>query len=80
MARGSGVSHAYGLAGLTDGDVIRQGSVDLGQGPYLARVYARFMIPLGKERDTADRGQDQVPGSGTVSPYRNQSRQVRAER
>jgi len=63
MARGSGVSHAYGLAGLTDGDVIRQGSVDLGQGPYLARVYARFMIPLGKERDTADRGQDQVPGS-----------------
>jgi carbohydrate-selective porin OprB len=62
MARGSGVSHAYGLAGLTDGDVIRQGSVDLGQGPYLARVYARFMIPLGKERDTADRGQDQVPG------------------
>jgi high affinity Mn2+ porin len=62
MARGSGVSHAYGLAGLTDGDVIRQGSVDLGQGPYLARVYARFMIPLGRARDTADRGQDQVPG------------------
>ena len=62
MARGSGVSHAYGLAGLTDGDVIRQGSVDLGQGPYLARAYARFMIPLGKERDTAERGQDQVPG------------------
>jgi high affinity Mn2+ porin len=62
MARGSGVSHAYGLAGLTDGDVIRQGSVDLGQGPYLARAYARFMIPLGKARDTADRGQDQVPG------------------
>ena len=62
MARGSGVSHAYGLAGLTDGDVIRQGSVDLGQGPYLARAYARFMIPLGKERDVADRGQDQLPG------------------
>ncbi|HZS59087.1 MAG TPA: carbohydrate porin [Gemmatimonadaceae bacterium] len=62
MARGSGVSHAYGLAGLTDGDVIRQGSVDLGAGPYLARAYARFMIPLGRERDTADRGQDQVPG------------------
>jgi high affinity Mn2+ porin len=62
MARGSGVSHAYGLAGLTDGDVIRQGSVDLGQGPYLARVYARFLIPLGPARDTVARGQDQVPG------------------
>jgi hypothetical protein len=62
MARGSGVSHAYGLAGLTDGDVIRQGSVDLGQGPYLARVYARFLIPLGPGRDTVERGQDQVPG------------------
>jgi high affinity Mn2+ porin len=62
MARGSGVSHAYGLAGLTDGDVIRQGSVDLGQGPYLARVYARFLIPVGPGRDTVERGQDQVPG------------------
>src|SRR5262249_9656336 len=63
MARGWGCSHASGLAGLTDGDVIRQGSVDLGQDPYLARAYARFLIPLSRERDTADRGQDQVPGA-----------------
>ena len=62
MARGQGVGKAFGLAGITNGDVIREGSVNLGQGPYLARVYARFLIPLSKERDTADRGQDQVPG------------------
>jgi high affinity Mn2+ porin len=63
MARGAGVSHASGLAGLTDGDVIRQGSVDLGQAPYLARAYARYLIPLGTGRDTVDRGQDQLPGT-----------------
>jgi hypothetical protein len=62
MARGSGVSHATGLAGLTDGDVIRQGSVNLGQGPYLARAYARYMIPLTAERDTVTHAVDQLPG------------------
>ena len=62
MARGAGVSHATGLAGLTDGDVIRQGSVDLSKGPYLARVYLRYFLPLGRGTDTAARGQDQVPG------------------
>jgi high affinity Mn2+ porin len=62
MARGSAVGHAVGLAGLTNGDVIREGSVDLGQGPYLARVYAKFLIPIGSARDTTDRAQDQVPG------------------
>jgi high affinity Mn2+ porin len=63
MARGAGLSHATGLAGLTDGDVIRQGSVDLGQGPYLARAYARYVFPLGPGRDTVDRAQDQLPGT-----------------
>lgn len=61
MARGAGVSGAVGLAGLTDGDVIREGSVNLGQGPYWARAYARYLIPLSPDRDTADRGQDQLP-------------------
>jgi hypothetical protein len=63
MARGSGIGHAAGVAGLTDGDVIRQGSANLGQGPYLARAYARYLVPLGRARDTADRAQDQVPGA-----------------
>jgi len=62
MARGAGVSHASGLAGLTDGDVIRQGSVDLGQAPYLARAFVRYLIPLGDARDTLGRAQDQLPG------------------
>jgi high affinity Mn2+ porin len=62
MARGSGIGHSYGLAGLTNGDVIRQGAVNLGQGPYLARSYLRFLIPMGAERDTADRAPDQLPG------------------
>jgi len=62
MARGAGVSHAFGLAGITNGDVIRQGSVDLGQGPYLARAYARFLIPLAAGRTAVDRAQDQLPG------------------
>ena len=63
MSRGAGLGHAVGLAGLTDGDVIREGTVNLGQGPYLARAFARYLIPLGPGRDTADRAQDQVPGA-----------------
>jgi high affinity Mn2+ porin len=62
-ARGAGLSGASGLAGLTDGDVIRQGVVDLGQGPYLARSYARYVIPIGTRRDTADHAMDQLPGA-----------------
>ena len=61
MARGAGLGHTLGLGGLTDGDVIREGAVNLGQGPYLARAYARYLIPLGSARDTAERGQDQLP-------------------
>jgi high affinity Mn2+ porin len=61
MARGAAIGHAVGLAGLTNGDVIRQGAVNLGQGPYLARSYLRYLIPLGAGVDTVDRAQDQVP-------------------
>src|SRR5690242_17887183 len=32
MARGHGVSNATGLGGITNGDVIRQGTADLGKG------------------------------------------------
>ena len=47
MARGSGVSHASGLAGVTNGDVLRQGTADLGNGPYVARAFLRFIVPMG---------------------------------
>jgi len=46
MIRGGGISHASGLAGVTNGDVLRQGSVDLGQGPYVARAFVRWTVPL----------------------------------
>ncbi len=62
MARGAGVGHAVGLAGITNGDVIRQGSVDLGQGPYIARAFLRYALPLGDGLDTAARAMDQLPG------------------
>jgi high affinity Mn2+ porin len=62
MARGAAVGHAVGLAGITNGDVIRQGSVDLGQGPYIARAFLRYVFPLSREVDTAVRAMDQLPG------------------
>jgi high affinity Mn2+ porin len=58
MARGAAVGHATGLAGITNGDVIRQGSIDLGQAPYVARAYLRYVRPLpsGGGTETAERG------------------------
>ena len=63
MARGSGISHASGLAGVTNGDVLRQGTADLGNGPYVARAYLRFSQPRGLARDTVQRAQDQLAGT-----------------
>ena len=60
MARGTGISHASGLAGVTNGDVLRQGTADLGNGPYVARAFLRFSHPLSERRDTAARNQDQL--------------------
>jgi hypothetical protein len=69
MIRGKGISSVTGLAGPTNGDVLRQGTVDLGSGPYVARAFVRYTIPLaGKERDTLQRSEDQLPG--TVSRNR----------
>ena len=62
MARGSGVGRAVGLAGVTNGDVIRQGTADLSQGPFVARVFARYAIAFGSDSVHADRAQDQVSG------------------
>ncbi|HZH40112.1 MAG TPA: carbohydrate porin [Gemmatimonadales bacterium] len=62
MARGAGVSNATGLAGITNGDVIRQGSANLGNGPYLARVFLRYSVAIGAGREPNDRAQDQLPG------------------
>jgi len=62
MARGKGISHASGLAGVTNGDVLRQGTADLGNGPYVARIFLRYTRELGAAgKDTLGRGPDQLP-------------------
>ncbi len=62
MARGKGISHASGLAGVTNGDVLRQGTADLGNGPYVARAFVRYIRGLdGASADTLVRNPDQLP-------------------
>jgi high affinity Mn2+ porin len=62
MIRGAGISHASGLAGVTNGDVIRQGSADLGDGPYIARAFLRWSHALGGGGlDTIGRAMDDRP-------------------
>ncbi len=67
MFKGAGISNATGLGGLTDGDVVRQGANDLGKGPYVARRYLRYVLPLGDDRREVGRAQDQVPGTEALS-------------
>lgn len=63
MFRGAGVSGATGLGGLTNGDVIRAGVSGLGRGAYVARRYLQWSLPLGGESESAERGQDRLPGT-----------------
>ncbi|HEX7369917.1 MAG TPA: carbohydrate porin [Rhodanobacteraceae bacterium] len=63
LFKGEGVSNATGLAGLTNGDVIRSGSVTLGKRAYVARRYLQWTLPLGGATQTVARGQDQLPGT-----------------
>jgi len=62
MAQGNGISNAVGLGAYTNGDVIRQGSSDLGNGPYIARLYARYVHPLSGETEKVERAMEQLPG------------------
>lgn len=62
MIRGKGISRVVGLAGPTNGDVLRQGTADLGSGPYVARAFVRYTVPFSsRERDTLQRSPDQIP-------------------
>ena len=60
---GAGVSGATGLGGLTNGDVVREGVVGLKKTFYIARAFARFMVPLGDSVAHVERAQDQVAGN-----------------
>lgn len=62
MVRGRGISGVVGLGDPTNGDVLRQGTVNLGYGPYVARAFLRYMVGIGKSADTVQRGIDQMPG------------------
>ncbi|HKR32884.1 MAG TPA: carbohydrate porin [Terriglobales bacterium] len=50
---GRGLSDAFGLAGFTNLDVVR--NPDLGAAPYIARLMLHQIVPLGKQREEADR-------------------------
>jgi len=52
-AGGHGLSEAVGLAGFTNLDVVR--NPGLGPAPYLARLMIRQIIPLSRQRVSADR-------------------------
>ena len=64
--RGSGISKSSGLAGLTNGDALRTGTVDLGSDPYLARGYLRYSIPLSSETEKKGGDQGQLAGDEAV--------------
>ncbi len=61
MIRGEGIGGGFGLAGYTNGEVIR--NPEAGQAPYLARVFLRATIPIGKTTEEAERDVLQVGGS-----------------
>ncbi|HKW95441.1 MAG TPA: carbohydrate porin [Methylomirabilota bacterium] len=66
MFKGEGISNGTGLGGLTDGDVIRSGSVQLAKNPYVARAYFRYVLPLSPEIERAERAMGQMPGPEPV--------------
>ncbi|HXY97736.1 MAG TPA: carbohydrate porin [Steroidobacteraceae bacterium] len=63
---GAGVSGATGLGGLTNGDVIREGVPGLKKQFYVARFFARFMLPLPGAVASVARAQDQIAGTEAV--------------
>jgi high affinity Mn2+ porin len=60
---GAGVSHATGLGGLTNGDVVREGANNLSKRFYVARNYLRLMLPLAPGTTRVERAQDQIAGT-----------------
>lgn len=53
-AGGRGISQAFGLAGFTNLDVVRNPT--LGAAPYIARVMLHQIVPLSKSTKEAERG------------------------
>jgi hypothetical protein len=53
-AAGGGISQAFGLAGFTNLDVVRNPT--LGSAPYVARALSRYTIPLSAETEPSTQG------------------------
>jgi hypothetical protein len=60
---GAGVSSATGLAGFSNGNVVPESPSLVREQFYIARLYARFMLPLGGTAQPVERGQDQITGA-----------------
>ena len=60
--KGAGIGNVTGLASLTNGEPIRQGSSSLGTDPYAARKFARYVVPLTEATHAVEHAQDQLPG------------------
>ena len=66
MIRGAGISSGIGLAGYTNGEVIR--NPEAGQSPYLGRAFLRATVPLGEESEEV--APDLLQVGGTRSAHR----------
>lgn len=64
MIRGNGLNGGQGLAGFTNGEVIRNPSV--GKEPYVARAFARITIPMSTQTEPVETGDHQFGGSQAV--------------
>src|SRR5579871_2783897 len=60
MAWGKGLSTGLGLAGFTNGDIVRNPS--LGSAPYLARYFLRYNIATGHGEEKITPGENQIEG------------------
>jgi high affinity Mn2+ porin len=61
MIRGGGIGSGLGLAGYTNGEVIRNPAA--GMDPYLGRAFLRATVPLGEGRAETERDLLQIGGS-----------------
>ena len=61
MVRGEGIGGGFGLAGYTNGEVIR--NPQAGESPYLARAFLRATIPFAPESEPTEPGLLTIGGS-----------------
>lgn len=59
---GQGLHAGSGLAGFSNGEVVRAGSVNTARKPYTARAFGEYVVPLSGETDEVARGPDRLPG------------------